>query len=135
MKKVNVSQLIRLWDQDWGHEDFAVCLAYDSYDGKYDEDIDYVDTVGVDKDNNIYFAKDANDLLSLEQNDKRINKYIVKIKGFSPLVLDVKHLLKSEYSSKYDIYAKTYDGYVLPVSKFIVDLECKRIVFLVEKDS
>lgn len=114
-------------------DDSLLTIAYGDYDGVYDESTDYINSVGVGSDNNIYFANCYGELISMLQNDSfiifsvdgvSITKVLIEALKFLSIVGRVEETAK--------VYVKDYKGYVLPVQEIIDDRDSERVVFITQ---
>lgn len=114
-------------------DDSLLTIAYGDYDGVYDESTDYINSVSVGSDNNIYFANCYGELISMLQNDSfiifsvdgvSITKVLIEALKFLSIVGRVEETAK--------VYVKDYKGYVLPVQEIIDDRDSERVVFITQ---
>lgn len=112
----------------------TLAVAYGDYGGVWDEDLDYIDSVGVGDDNNIYFANCYEELVSMLQNDSfiifsvdgvSITKMLIEALKFLSIVGRVEETAK--------VYVKDDKGYVLPVRQIIDDRDSDRLVFVTQE--
>lgn len=110
-------------------------IAYGEYDGVYDENIDYIDSVGIGSDNNIYLAKSYEELNSLRHNESYIRYSLTGISSIKELIYGMEFLLINleGYEKTSEIYVKDYKGYVLPVKYVMVDMDADRVVFITRR--
>lgn len=125
-----LQELFNVWLRQSTEEGSLAVIAYESVYNAGDEDIDYIDAVGIDTDKNIYLAKDYKDLTSLEQNGVYIKKCISRITDFREMMMDIIHLIGRYSDPRGTIFVKTYTGHILPVKEIIEDIEYQSIVFL-----
>lgn len=114
-------------------DDSLLTIAYGDYDGVYDESTDYIDSVGVGDDNNIYFANCYEKLVSMLQNDSFIIFSVDGVSITKVLIEALKFLStvgRVEETAK--VYVKDYKGYVLPVQEIIDDRDSERLVFVTQ---
>ena len=109
-------------------------IAFGDYDGVYDEIIEYIDSVGVGDDSNIYMASCYGKLESMEQNDSVILYSVSGLYSIKGLVDALKFLsILGEGAEKTaKVYVKNYNGYVLPVEEIIDDRDADRVVFVTQ---
>lgn len=110
-------------------------ITYGEYDGVYDENIDYIDSVGIGSDNNIYLAKSYEELNSLRHNESYIRYSLTGISSIKELIYGMEFLLINleGYEKTSEIYVKDYKGYVLPVKYVMVDMDADRVVFITRR--
>lgn len=110
-------------------------IAYGEYDGLYDEDIDYINAVGIGTDNNIYFANCFGELESVLQNDIYIPRAVTGVFTVKGLINAIRFLSTTlegcDRTAK--AYVKDYKGYVLPIKEIIEDKDVDRLVFVAER--
>ena len=109
-------------------------IAYGDYGGVWDEDLDYIDAVGV-SDNNIYFANCFGELESALQNDIYIPRAVTGVSTVKGLINAIRFLSTTlegcDRTAK--AYVKDYKGYVLPIKEIIEDKDADRLVFVAER--
>lgn len=112
------------------NDEGTLAVAYGDYGGVWDEDLDYIDSVGVGDDSNIYFANCYEELVSMLQNDSfiifsvdgvSITKVLIEALKFLSIVGRVEETAK--------VYVKDDKGYVVPVKQIIEDEDANKIVF------
>ena len=110
-------------------------IAFGDYDGVYDEIIEYIDSVGVGDDSNIYIASCYGELESMEQNDSVILYSVTGLCSIKALIDALKFLstLGEGVEKTAKVYVKDYKGYVLPVQKIIDDRHSDRVVFVTQE--
>lgn len=110
-------------------------IAYGEYDGFYDEDIDYINAVGIGIDNNIYLAKSYEELNSLRHNESYIRYSLTGTPIVERLIYGMEFLLTNldGYEKTSEIYVKDYKGYVLPIKYVMIDMDADRLVFVAER--
>lgn len=129
LKTISIEDISNIWHGGRIGEGGLAVIAYETYDSE-DEDVDYIDAVGVDKDKNIYFAKDYKDLVSLEQNGVYMKKCITRSADFRDMMCDVIHLIGRYNIPRGNAFVKNYMGYILPIREVIEDTEKNRAVFV-----
>lgn len=109
-------------------------VRYGEYGGIYDENIDYINAVGIGSDNNIYLAKSYQDLMSLRQNESYIRYSMTGITTIEELIYGMEFLLINleGVENTSEIYVKDYRGYVLPIKEIAVDEVGGRIMFVTD---
>lgn len=138
LQTVTINELFNTWFRERTRENSLALISYGSYipdiveDVLTTENLDYVDSVGVDKDSNIYLAKTTYSLTSLEQNGIFIKKYIGGISNFKDLMQDTIYLVDDYCNRKNKIFVKNSTGHILSIKEIIEDVENNRIVFLTE---
>lgn len=137
LQTVTINDLFNTWIKERNKDDSLALISYGSYipDSAEDilniENLEYIDSVGVDKDNNIYLAKTSY-LINLYQNGIFIRKYIGGISNFKDLMQDIIYLVDDYCSRKNKIFVKDNKGHILSIKEIIEDVENNRIVFLTE---
>lgn len=108
-------------------------IAWGEFGGVYDdEDIDYVDAVGIGSDNNIYLARSYEELNSRKQNQVYIRICIIGISDFLKMMRDIHFLIGNDIDNNINVYVKDCKGYVLPIKEAIEDEDSNKIVFVTD---